>query len=59
MVASWTDAGIILARDPTARITCPEKENAELSVSDHYVAGSQTFERILRCPNAVCLMLLE
>ena len=51
MPTSWTDAGIILARNPTKEVECPNCSAANIEVSVHYVAGLTTFERILRCPS--------
>lgn len=50
MNEKWVAAGISLAKNPTSKILCPvDKNHGYLTVSDHYIAGSAVFERIITC----------
>jgi transposase-like protein len=44
----WLEAGIILAKDASAKVTCPQCGAADLVVLDAY-AGT-TLERWMQCP---------
>ena len=48
---AWLDAGIALGKDPTLHVPCPVCGEANLAVQDVYVEGSNSSERILRCPS--------
>lgn len=51
MRKEWIAAGVCLGKNPTAAVPCPvDSEHGNLSVTDHYVAGSTTFERVMECP---------
>lgn len=51
MNKEWVRAGIRLGKNPTAEVPCPvDASHGNLIVSDHYVAGSANFERVMECP---------
>ncbi|WP_445656603.1 hypothetical protein [Achromobacter sp. NCFB-sbj8-Ac1-l] len=51
MVKRWVEAGIILAKDPTAEVDCPVCQMAMLLVKDvQRNTGSSEFERLMICP---------
>lgn len=47
----WIEAGKILAENPNARVVCPEKQDAELVVTDASPQNNpEIIERYMRCP---------
>jgi hypothetical protein len=47
----WVDAGIILARDPSAKVDCPQCVKGPLSVTDSSPYGNPPMiSRYLSCP---------
>lgn len=47
----WVDVVNALSENPTARVRCPEKNDAELEVTDVLIEGDpERIERHLRCP---------
>jgi hypothetical protein len=60
MNKKWIKAGICLGENPTAAVPCPvDPEHGNLTVTDHYVAGSLTFERVLECPKCRAANILR
>jgi hypothetical protein len=45
----WVQAGITLAKDPTARVLCPTNADADLVVYDIDL-GPTHIERVFTCP---------
>ena len=46
----WIAAGEVLARDPTVRVRCPEKDDGFLAVHDEALRGeARSVERYLVC----------
>jgi hypothetical protein len=46
----WIEAGKVLAKDPSARVRCPERDDGMLTVHDSVLVGDQTMmERRLVC----------
>ena len=45
----WVDAGIVLAKDPKALVTCPVCQKSTLEVTDQEL-GDRKIERHMRCP---------
>lgn len=51
MNRKWIEAGNCVAKNPTAEVRCPvDPSHGNLVVTDHYVAGATTFERVMQCP---------
>lgn len=49
----WIDAAVVLGKDPTAKVLCPQNEDAYLEAWDQVLGndeGGQRFARHLRCP---------
>lgn len=47
----WIDAGMILAKDPSAIVLCPECEKGRLQVKDETIMGLNKVDRYLICEN--------
>ncbi|HVJ54888.1 MAG TPA: hypothetical protein VM689_20680 [Aliidongia sp.] len=51
ITARWIAAGKALAADPTTKVPCPVCGEADLTVKDIPIQGSNKFERVMECPN--------
>ena len=49
--ALWVEAAIEIAKNPTARVLCPARQDADLIVTDQYFPDEPTLRvRHMRCP---------
>lgn len=56
----WIDAGIALAKNPHAKVLCPNCGGAHLDVEDvPYDDGSSMFARYLRCHRCGAIEILD